>query len=211
MNGTRIACSISLVFFGVPLGSILGPILYVLYIAELESIVDRHEMKLHQYADDCRIYVIVPVSDASAAVDRLSACLADVNRSLSASRLRLNLSKTQVMWLGSHQQLQQVDISEISVLATVVRVTEVARDLGVMTNSEMSLAAHVSAVRRSGFHQLRQLRPLVGLLSVDATKTLVHAFVSSRLDHHHHLYLPINNFTNRMITLKITWRATREA
>jgi hypothetical protein len=29
--------------------------------------------------------------------------------------------------------------------------------------------------------------------------------------HHHHLYLPIKNFTNRMITLKITWRATREA
>jgi len=171
------------VLFGVPQGSVLGPILYVLYTAELERIVDRHEMKLHQYADDCQIYVSVPVSDASVAADRLSACLADVNRWMSASRLRLNPSKTQVMWLGSRQQLQKVDISDISVLATAVRVTEVARDLGVMIDSQMSLAAHVSAVCRSGFHQLRQLRPLVGSLSADATKTLVHAFVSSRLDY----------------------------
>jgi Reverse transcriptase (RNA-dependent DNA polymerase) len=112
----------------VPHGSVLGPILYVLYTTELESTVDRHEMKLHQYADDCQIYVSVPVNDASAAADRLSACPADANRWLSASssRLRLSPSKTKVMWLSSRQQLQKVDIT---VLATVVRVTEVARDL----------------------------------------------------------------------------------
>jgi hypothetical protein len=52
-----------------------------------------------------------------------------------------------------------------------------------MIDSQMSLAAHVSAVCRSGFHQLRQLRPLVGSLSVDATKTRVHAFVLPRLDY----------------------------
>ena len=47
----------------------------------------------------------------------------------------------------------------------------------------MSLAAHVSAVCRSGYHQLRQLRPVVGSLSADASKTLIHAFISSRLDY----------------------------
>jgi hypothetical protein len=62
-----------------------------------------------------------------------------------------------------------------------------------MIDSQMSLAAHVSAVCRSGFHQLRQLRPLVGSLSMDATKTLVRAFVSSRLDYCNSLLYGIAN------------------
>jgi Reverse transcriptase (RNA-dependent DNA polymerase) len=145
------------VFFCIPQGYVLGPIFYVLNIAELESIVDRPEMKLHQYADDSHIYVSVPVSDVSVAADRFSACLADVNRWLSSSRLRLNPSKTQVMWLSSRQQLQQVDIiSEISVVTTVVRITEVARDLGVMIDSRFSSATSTAPSRRlvaGGRHQ----------------------------------------------------------
>ena len=41
----------------------------------------------------------------------------------------------------------------------------------------------VSAVCRSGFFQLRQLRPVVRSLSTDSTKTLVQMFISNRLDH----------------------------
>jgi hypothetical protein len=171
------------VLFGVPQGSVLGPILYVMYTAELERIVERHGMKLHQYADDCQIYVSVLTGDASAAAARLSACLIDVNSWMSASRLRLNPAKTQVMWLGSRQQLHDVKIGDVTILATSVQITETARDLGVVIDSQMSLAAHVSALCRSGYYQLRQLRPIVGSLSLDASKTLVQAFVSSRLDY----------------------------
>ena len=179
------------VFFGVPQGSVLGPILYILYTAEIECIVERHEMKLHQYADDCQIYVSVSPGDASAAATKLSACLMEVNRWMSASRLRLNPTKTQVMWLGSSQQLQKVSINDIFILTTHVRVSETARDLGVVIDRQMSLAAHVSALCRSGYHQLRQLRPVVGSLSADASKTLVHAFISSRLDYCNSLFYGI--------------------
>jgi hypothetical protein len=176
------------VHFGVPQGSVLGPILYILYTTELEGIVERCGMKLHQYADDCQIYVSVKLRDredpaAAAAVNRLSACLIDVNRWLSSSRLRLNPAKTQVMWLGSSQQLQKVNITDISILSTSVKVNETARDLGVTIDSQLSLTAHVSMICRSCYYQLRQLRSVTDSLSVDASKALVHAFVSSRLDY----------------------------
>ena len=90
-------------FSSFPQGSVLGPLLYVLYTAELGHVVERHEMKmkLHQYADDSQLYISVAVSGTSVAVQTFTACLSDINAWMSASRLRLNPSKTQVMWLGS--------------------------------------------------------------------------------------------------------------
>ena len=77
--------SIQLVLFGVPQGSVLGPLLYVLYTAELFDVVARHRLRLHMYADDSQVYVSTPANDAIAAVDRLTACIADINDWMKAS------------------------------------------------------------------------------------------------------------------------------
>jgi len=49
------------VLCGVPQGSVLGPLLYILYTADLAHIVASHSLSLHQYADDCQVYMSVPV------------------------------------------------------------------------------------------------------------------------------------------------------
>jgi len=78
----------------VPQGSLLGPLLYVLYTAELALVVDRHRLSLQQYADDTQVYISTPAGDAEAAVRRLTACLVDIEAWLKANRLRLNPNKT---------------------------------------------------------------------------------------------------------------------
>jgi len=58
-----------------------------------------------------------------------------------------------------------------------------ARNLGVVVDSQLSMSAHVAAVSRSGYYQLRQLRPLMRCMMDEAIKTLMHAFICSRLDY----------------------------
>jgi len=62
-------------------------------------------------------------------------------------------------------------------------VADSARDLGVVIDSCLTMADHVSAICRFGYFQLLQLHPVARSLTADAAKTIVHAFVACRLDY----------------------------
>ena len=66
---------------------------------------------------------------------------------------------------------------------TVIELSTSVRNLGVTFDSTMTMANHVSAVTRSSFYQLRQLRVIRRCLTNDAAAALVHALVSSRVDY----------------------------
>jgi Reverse transcriptase (RNA-dependent DNA polymerase) len=68
----------SAVLFGVPQGTILGPLLYVLYTAPLLSVFAKHRIDAHQYADDLQLYLSVPPAEATVAADRLGTLLVDI-------------------------------------------------------------------------------------------------------------------------------------
>jgi len=77
------------------------------------------------------------------------------------------------MWLGTKQQLDKIIIKDIPLLSTVVTVVDSARNLGVNIDSQSSMDVHVAAVCRSGYYQLRQLRPLTRSLSAAAAETVM--------------------------------------
>ena len=77
----------------------------------------------------------------------------------------------QVMWLDSSQLLDKVAIREVPLLSACVMVVDTARDLGVVLDRQLTLDAHVTAVCRSGYYQLRQRRPIARSLSVEAAKS----------------------------------------
>ena len=102
---------------------------------------------------------------------------------MASNRLLLNPSKTQFIWLGGRQRLEAIDFPQLARLYPHLTFSLTVQDLGVTLDCELTLSQHVSQIDRGCYYQLRQLRVVSRSLSHDAVVVLVHAFVTSRIDH----------------------------
>jgi len=102
---------------------------------------------------------------------------------MSSNQLRMNADKTQLIWLGTRQQLDKLSMTELDLLSPTVRFSTAVSDLGALVDSQLSVADHVASLSHTCLFQLRQLRLVWSSMNEESAKTLVHAFVSSRLDY----------------------------
>ena len=101
--------------YGVPQGSVSGPLLFILYTSDVISIAASLGVGAHSYADDSQLYLHCLATDQSTAALRLAECIVRVEGWMKSNRLKLNSDKTQFLWLGSGQQLAKIDTKTMTI------------------------------------------------------------------------------------------------
>ena len=112
-------------------------------------------------------------------------CIEDIRHWIVSNRLLLNDDKTEFLLIGTRQQLNKVESLPLRVGTMDIEPVSCVRNFGVWFDSTLSLGAHmiINKVCKSGLYYLHNLRKIGTYLSQDCLLTLIHAFVTTRLDY----------------------------
>ena len=102
--------------YGVPQGSVLGPILFSLYTNPISSIIHSHSsINYHFYADDTQLYITLSPENFSHSIPKLKNCLNDIQNFMFANKLKLIPDKTEFILIGSQKIITNSSLTCLSI------------------------------------------------------------------------------------------------
>ena len=170
--------------FGVPQGSILGPLIFNIYVSDLQGKV---QCRCHQYADDTTLLQHSKPQELDKCAEEMNQTIESLNEYSTNSNLALNSTKTKWMMLSTRQMSTVHSLEEHS--ANIICREEPlerlssTRLLGVQLDQNLSWREHTTNLLSSCYATLSVLRKLKNFAPFHIRKRLVETLVLSKLDY----------------------------
>lgn len=177
---------------GVPQGSILGPLLFIIYTSELSYIISSNNCNSLSYADDSHLYCSFDASSLGLVMSSISSCLTAVESWSSSMSLKLNPSKFELIYFDRFGKLT---FEPCIFSSYTITPTDSIRSLGFIFDSKLSLSNQIFSVTRSCYFHLRRIKQLLPYLDDPSLHLLIISLVLSRIDYCNSLYYGLPDST----------------
>lgn len=181
-------------YFGVPQGSILGPLLFNLYVNDLKEYLPSKSI---QYADDTTIYESCRPSNIQSAVSKLSDTLTKLETWSSDNSLAINAIKSKYFICSSKKLHDRHHLSNIPVSLSMgekpLDLESNPRLLGIYLDKHLDWSNHLQEVISSCYGKLAVLKKLKNFTTFKLRKQLAECLILSKIDFNDHVYSPLTN------------------
>ena len=168
--------------FGVPQGSVLGPVLFTLYVSPIADVISTFGINHHQYADDTQLYIALDPQDPD--INALSQCTEAVCHWFQSNGLCLNPSKSEVVILGTAAATKSCNnIQTVNVAGADIPISSKLKSLGVIFDSQLTFSQHIASTCKSSYFHIRAMRHVQSCLPPQLLQTVACSIVTAKLDY----------------------------
>lgn len=187
--------SLATVQFGVPQGSILGPVIFNLYVADLQ---DKLQCPCFQYADDTTFLIHSKPSDLHLCANEVNGAISRLREYSEGCNLALNLSKTKWMLISTLQmsRIHKLDERLLPIMCDETPLERISctKLLGVYIDQHLSWGDQVNNLLSSCYGILKVLRRLKNLAPFHVRKTLAESLVLAKIDYACTVFHPLPQY-----------------